>query len=109
MSFLGDKKAEEAMEQALVDVNKKIAHKLKTKTIHKRTDELNQQALVQAVWTTIHFQSNVEIFQYTDEYKYYTSYHRHSMVPLVALTLGYMHRSAGVFYTSSSVILNSLR
>ncbi|XP_076090678.1 outer dynein arm-docking complex subunit 4-like isoform X1 [Mytilus galloprovincialis] len=40
---LGDKKAEEAMKHALIDVNKKIAHKLKTKTVQNRTNEVNQQ------------------------------------------------------------------
>ncbi|CAG2209222.1 TTC25 [Mytilus edulis] len=40
---LGDKKAEEAMKHALIDVNKKIAHKLKTKTSQNRTNEVNQQ------------------------------------------------------------------
>ncbi|XP_052063789.1 outer dynein arm-docking complex subunit 4-like isoform X2 [Mytilus californianus] len=46
---LGDKKAEEAMKHALIDVNKKIAHKLKTKTIQNRTNEVNQQTMVTAV------------------------------------------------------------
>ena len=46
--MLGDKKAQEAMKNALIDVNKKIAHKLKITKVEKRTKEANQNALVHA-------------------------------------------------------------
>lgn len=45
---LGDKRAQEAMKHALIDVNKKIAHKLKIIKGEKRTKEANQNALVHA-------------------------------------------------------------
>lgn len=43
---LGDKRAEEAMKHALIDVNKKMAHKLKTQTLENRTNEVSQQPVV---------------------------------------------------------------
>jgi hypothetical protein len=46
--MLGDKRAQEAMKNALIDVNKKIAHKLKITKGEKRTKEANQNALVHA-------------------------------------------------------------
>ena len=46
--MLGDKRAQEAMKNALIDVNKKIAHKLKITKVEKRTKEANQNALVHA-------------------------------------------------------------